>query len=122
MELFYKKPAAQWTEALPIGNGRLGAMVWGDPRREEIQLNEETLWDGRFDPEADNPETPEHLGEIREAIFSGDLPRFSSVSVTNAPGDRASGATGAGASTAPRTLRNSPLLPGSTVTSLPESI
>ncbi len=75
MELFYKKPAAQWTEALPIGNGRLGAMVWGDPRREEIQLNEETLWDGRFDPEADNPETPEHLGEIREAIFSGDYAR-----------------------------------------------
>ncbi|MBQ4193987.1 MAG: glycoside hydrolase N-terminal domain-containing protein, partial [Clostridia bacterium] len=75
MELFYKKPAAQWTEALPIGNGRLGAMVWGDPRREEIQLNEETLWDGRFDPEADNPETPEHLGEIRDAIFSGDYAR-----------------------------------------------
>ena len=75
MELFYTKPAEKWVEALPIGNGRLGAMIYGDPVRDEIQLNEETLWDGRFDPEADNPETPEHLGEIREAIFAGDWAR-----------------------------------------------
>ncbi|MBR5366741.1 MAG: glycoside hydrolase family 95 protein [Clostridia bacterium] len=75
MELFYRKPAEKWVEALPLGNGRLGAMVYGDPRREEIQLNEETLWDGRFDPEADNPETPDHLAEIRAAIFSGDYAR-----------------------------------------------
>ena len=75
MELFYRKPAEKWVEALPIGNGRLGAMVFGDPAREEIQLNEETFWDGCFDPEADNPETPDHLGEIREAIFSGDYAR-----------------------------------------------
>ena len=75
MVLFYTKPAEKWVEALPIGNGRLGATVFGDPAREEIQLNEETLWDGRFDPEADNPGTPDRLAEIREAIFSGDYAR-----------------------------------------------
>ncbi len=71
MELFYKTPAKNWNEALPLGNGRLGAMVYGDPIHETIQLNEETLWSGRFDPEADNPECAEHLDEMRAAIFSG---------------------------------------------------
>ena len=70
--LFYTHPARKWDEALPLGNGRLGATVWGDPVSDTLQLNEETLWDGRFDPGADNPECAEHLGEIREAIFRGD--------------------------------------------------
>ncbi len=70
--LFYTHPARKWDEALPLGNGRLGATVWGDPVSDTLQLNEETLWDGRFDPGADNPECAAHLGEIREAIFRGD--------------------------------------------------
>lgn len=43
-KLWYDKPAAVWTEALPLGNGRLGAMVFGTPGVEQIQLNEETIW------------------------------------------------------------------------------
>lgn len=47
LKLKYDKPAANWNEALPLGNGRLGAMVFGGPKREEIQLNEETIWSGQ---------------------------------------------------------------------------
>ena len=72
MKLTYSKPAQEWKEALPIGCGRLGAMVYGGPAGDTVQFNEETLWDGHFDPQADNPETIAHLDEIRRAIFSGD--------------------------------------------------
>lgn len=44
--LWYKKPADLWTEALPIGNGRIGAMVFGNPENERFALNEDTLWSG----------------------------------------------------------------------------
>ena len=44
LKLWYKQPATQWVEALPLGNSRLGAMVYGIPDNEEIQLNEETVW------------------------------------------------------------------------------
>lgn len=47
LKLWYKKPAENWVEALPLGNGRLGAMVFGGIDTELIQLNEETLWSGR---------------------------------------------------------------------------
>ena len=51
MTLWYTRPAGQWVEALPVGNGRLGAMVFGDLNRERIQLNEDTLWaGGPYDP------------------------------------------------------------------------
>ncbi|MBE6570299.1 MAG: glycoside hydrolase family 95 protein [Ruminococcaceae bacterium] len=73
MNLFYKAPAKTWEEGLPLGNGRLGAVVYGDPLHETIQLNEETLWSGHYDPFADNPECPPMLDEIRKAIFDGDL-------------------------------------------------
>ena len=46
LKLWYNKPARNWNEALPIGNGRLGAMVFGKVNEELIQLNEETLWSG----------------------------------------------------------------------------
>lgn len=46
MSLWYDEPAADWNEALPVGNGRLGAMIFGTPEREELQLNEETVWAG----------------------------------------------------------------------------
>lgn len=70
MELFWKRPADRWVEAAPIGNGRLGAMTYGGYAHDILQLNEESLWDGRFDAEADNPECADHLSEIRDAIFS----------------------------------------------------
>ena len=75
MELFWKKPAARWVEAVPVGNGRFGGMVYGGFQHDIVQLSEESLWDGRFDETADNPECAEHLGEIREAIFARDYVR-----------------------------------------------
>lgn len=69
--LWYKAPASEWTEALPVGNGRLGAMVFGGVGRERIQLNEESLWGGsKLDN--NNPESLTYLPVIREAIFKGE--------------------------------------------------
>ena len=45
-KLWYRQPAKTWNEALPVGNGRLAAMVFGDPLKERIQLNEDTVWAG----------------------------------------------------------------------------
>ena len=55
LKLWYLHPAKQWVEALPVGNGRLGAMVYGDPFKEVIQLNENTVWAGQPNRN-DNPD------------------------------------------------------------------
>ena len=68
--LWYDAPAAVWTEALPLGNGRLGAMVYGNPVEERMQLNEETLWAGQPNNNA-NPEAREWIPRIRELVFAG---------------------------------------------------
>ena len=71
LKLWYDEPAAQWVEALPVGNGRLGAMVFGGSEREQIQLNEETVWAGQPNSNA-NPDVEEGaLDEIRQLIFDG---------------------------------------------------
>ncbi len=68
--LWYDKPAAEWTEALPVGNGRLGAMVFGGPANEQLQLNEDTLYAGSpYDP--NNSEALKALPEARRLIFEG---------------------------------------------------
>ena len=72
LELWYKQPASTWTEALPIGNGRLGAMVYGEYTLENIQLNEESVWAGSK-INNNNPEAKNHLSEIQQAIFKGIL-------------------------------------------------
>jgi alpha-L-fucosidase 2 len=70
LRLFYDKPAEQWLEALPVGNGRLGAMVFGGVRTERLQLNEDTLWaGGPYDPAG--TEALHALPRIRELVFSG---------------------------------------------------
>ena len=69
-KLWYKKPASCWDEALPLGNGRLGAMVFGDPVRERIQLNEESMWYGAF-ADRINPDAAANLQKIRDLIFAG---------------------------------------------------
>ena len=46
LKLWYRRPATRWVEALPLGNGRLGAMVWGGIEHERLQLNEDTLYSG----------------------------------------------------------------------------
>ena len=68
--LWYDEPAGEWTDALPIGNGRLGAMVFGDPDFQLLQLNEDTLYAGRpYDP--NNPDALHALPEARRLIFEG---------------------------------------------------
>jgi alpha-L-fucosidase 2 len=68
--LWYDKPASEWTEALPVGNGRLGAMIFGAVATEQIQLNEDTLYAGSpYDP--NNPEALQALPEARRLIFAG---------------------------------------------------
>jgi alpha-L-fucosidase 2 len=69
-KLWYTQPASVWQEALPIGNGRLGAMIFGGVRRERIQLNEDTLWGGSpYNPA--NPLAHQHLDKIRNLIDDG---------------------------------------------------
>ncbi|MDR3118213.1 MAG: glycoside hydrolase family 95 protein [Mediterranea sp.] len=69
--LWYDRPAQTWTEALPLGNGRLGAMVYGNPVTEQIQLNEETIWAGSPNNNA-NPDGLEYIPKVRELVFRGD--------------------------------------------------
>jgi len=69
--LWYRQPAKIWSEAMPLGNGRLGAMVFGDPTKERILLNEETVWTGGpYNPT--NTKGAKHLSRIRELVFEGD--------------------------------------------------
>jgi alpha-L-fucosidase 2 len=69
-KLWYDRPAQVWTEALPLGNGRLGAMVYGNPAVEQIQLNEETIWAGSPNNNA-NPDGREYIPKVRELVFQG---------------------------------------------------
>jgi alpha-L-fucosidase 2 len=86
LKLWYTKPATQWVDALPIGNGRLGAMVFGggaidpvaaatesgpipiDPAKETLQLNEDTLWSG-MPVDGNNLDAKNHLAEVRQAVL-----------------------------------------------------
>lgn len=70
LHLWYKSPAVQWTEALPVGNGKLGAMVFGDVHKECIQFNEDSLWTG-LPHDYSNPTAYEYLPEIRRLLFEG---------------------------------------------------
>ena len=68
--IFFEQPAATWPDALPVGNGRLGGMVFGNPWHERIQLNEETIWDGER-RDRNNPQAGEAVPKIREMLFAG---------------------------------------------------
>jgi alpha-L-fucosidase 2 len=71
LKLWYKKPSGNtWENALPIGNGRLGAMIYGNVEKEIIQLNEHTVWSGSPNRN-DNLQSLEKLAEIRKLIFEG---------------------------------------------------
>ncbi|XMO85368.1 glycoside hydrolase N-terminal domain-containing protein [Algibacter sp. AS12] len=71
LALWYEQPATEWTKALPIGNGRLGAMVYGGVQMEHLQLNEETLWTGG-PHNYDNPNAYGHLAEVRSLLEEGE--------------------------------------------------
>jgi alpha-L-fucosidase 2 len=71
MKLQYNRAAKNWNEALPIGNGRLGAMIFGGVASEHLQLNEDTLWSGA-PKDFNNPKAQEILPKVREALFAED--------------------------------------------------
>jgi alpha-L-fucosidase 2 len=68
--LWYDKPAEEWVEALPVGNGRMGAMIFGGTDSEYLQLNEESIWTGG-PVERANPEALENLEKVRQLLFEG---------------------------------------------------
>ncbi|MDE6079269.1 MAG: glycoside hydrolase family 95 protein [Duncaniella sp.] len=71
--LWYDTPAKEWMEALPLGNGRIGAMVYGGISSDRIALNEITMWSGQRDSLQNDNCGPERLAEIRKAFFDGDI-------------------------------------------------
>ncbi|GGY86150.1 hypothetical protein GCM10011613_34010 [Cellvibrio zantedeschiae] len=79
LTLQYDKPADKWTEALPVGNGRLGAMVFGRVNEELIQLNEATLWSGGPVAKNVNPKAFEFLAPARQALLEGDYIKASDI-------------------------------------------
>ena len=70
LRLWYRQPAANWNEALPIGNGRLGAMVFGGVADERLQLNEDTIWAGEKRDRL-NPSGPAAVADVRRLLFAG---------------------------------------------------
>jgi alpha-L-fucosidase 2 len=70
MKLWYSKPAKEWTEALPVGNGRLGAMIFGGPAQERLQFNDDTLWTGE-PHEYQHEGAAQHLPAVRKLLFEG---------------------------------------------------
>src|SRR4051812_39242338 len=70
LKLWYRRPAAAWTQALPVGNGRLAAMVFGDVRKEHLQLNEDTVWSGEK-RDRSNPAAQKAVPEIRRLLHEG---------------------------------------------------
>ncbi len=89
LKLWYDRPAAKWTEALPIGNGRLGAMVFGGAEREQIQLNEDTVWAGPPVPE-DRVGAYEYIEQARKLYFAGEYSKGQAVMQENVMGPRIS--------------------------------
>ncbi|SKB76095.1 glycoside hydrolase family 95 protein [Daejeonella lutea] len=71
LKLWYQQPATTWVEALPVGNGRMGAMVFGNVQYERIQLNEESIWAGKK-ISIDNPGSASHLKEIQQLLLNGE--------------------------------------------------
>ncbi len=79
LTLWYDKPAGQWLEALPVGNGRLGGMVFGGVGTERLQLNEVSVWSGS-PQDSDNPEALAALPEIRQLLFEGKFDQVKALS------------------------------------------
>ncbi len=72
LKLWYKQPAAIWEDALPVGNGRLGAMVFGNTNTERIQINEESLWGGTA-RNTNNPGSRKYIDTVRQLVFANKI-------------------------------------------------
>jgi alpha-L-fucosidase 2 len=71
LKLWYQQPAREWVEALPVGNGSLGGMIYGIPGKEKIVLNEESIWSGHKIYDRDKKKGYQYLDEIRQLLFNG---------------------------------------------------
>ncbi|MXV14986.1 glycoside hydrolase family 95 protein [Pedobacter sp. HMF7056] len=85
LRLWYNKPANVWEEALPLGNGKTGAMVFGRVNKERYQLNDATLWSGYPEP-GNNPKGPAALPQVRKAVFDGDFEKAADLWKNNLQG------------------------------------
>lgn len=72
--LWYKQPAEKWVEALPVANGRSGAMIFGQPKDERLQLNDVTIWSGGPQPDADRKDAYKSLLELCQLNEDRNLP------------------------------------------------
>ena len=79
-KLWYQQPAKNWNEALPIGNGRLGAMIFGGVKEEHLQVNEDSVWYGG-PTDRNNPDALKNLPKIREYIINGQIPEAEELMV-----------------------------------------
>jgi alpha-L-fucosidase 2 len=71
LKLWYQQPAAQWNEALPVGNGSLGGMVFGIPGKEKIVLNEQSIWSGQFKDSTISDDGYKYVRQIQQMLFDG---------------------------------------------------
>jgi alpha-L-fucosidase 2 len=78
LKLWYNRPASVWEEALPLGNGKTGAMVFGGVKRERFQLNDNTLWSG-YPQSGNNPDGPTVLPQVRKAVAEGDYTKATTL-------------------------------------------
>ncbi len=81
--LHFAQPASKWPDALPVGNGRLGAMVFGAPGLDRLQLNEESIWDGEPNRDRNNPRAAAAIPRIRELLFEGNIAEAQALAVTD---------------------------------------
>lgn len=81
--LHFEQPASKWPNALPVGNGRLGAMVFGVPGLDRLQLNEESIWDGEPNRDRNNPAAATAVPKIRELLFAGRITEAEQLAVSD---------------------------------------
>lgn len=86
-KIWFNHPALDWNEALPIGNGRLGAMIFGGVEQDRLQLNEQTIWSGKPDDFV-NPEAASSLAQIRKLLFAGEYKAAEKLAEQKMMGDK----------------------------------
>ena len=69
LKIWFNQPTTKWNQGLPIGNGNLGAMIYGTPKKEIICLNEETIWTGGKDYNRDKKDAGKHIAAIQKLLF-----------------------------------------------------
>jgi alpha-L-fucosidase 2 len=92
LRIWFDKPAADWNNALPVGNGRIGAMVFGNQETERLQLNEESVWTGH-ETDFHNPSSRQGLQEVRNLLFEGKYAEAEQLAQQKLMGDKKVNAT-----------------------------